>query len=646
MAVLAVRHRTRFVLQAMGVCAAVAVVAAAGLIWGLGAAPRTGAPGCPPRDTRVTAPYAISGYWMEPRADRCDTRRTLQAIHAAGGDTIITFGPRFAAARVDGAGRVLAAERGGAGRTPVADESGEADTGRGPGARESGEADTGRAPAAHESDEGRAPAGGGPGRRLDPVFAGCVEQGRPCYVAARDAARGQEIRRVFTYVTSESLGPGALRCPGLDRRIDSGGRVYYRLLLGPSCQAGPYDLVLVAADGDGVGNLLEEAAAYGMRVYPGLPAAPQDPAKPWQPDAASTGALNAFTERVLTGYRERFGASPALAGVYQSFELAMRERGPRDPVLALYRAQHAVAAAVLPDRTIVVSPYWDARRSRGFPPGVVGEGFADIAATRAGLPMAIAIQDGRGVGKVPVYGAGQDGDPVDARLVPVTGAVPYREAYYGSTADYVAAAARRAGPGAELWVNVEVFEPTPVAGECGRTDPLPLRGRATKSRVDRQVMAVGRYATKIIAYGWDPFLTCRDRPGAPSLADAITAGWNDPLVMSATRRTVGGRDGIEVRGLNLGGGTLRVTYQEAGGVVKTVTLTPEPAANGRGGTPEPGGDARDGGGQGRDGRSGGVARETVRAPFDPAGIDPDRPWLMVTAVNGAGRTSSAGFTFR
>ncbi|NUW41332.1 DUF4434 domain-containing protein [Nonomuraea rhodomycinica] len=633
MAVLAVRHRARFVLQAVGVFAAVAVVAAAGLLWGLGAAPRTGAPGCPPRDTRVTAPYAISGYWMEPRPDRCDTRRTLQAVHAAGGDTIITFGPRFAAARVDGAGRVLAAERGETARTPVADEAGEGDTAGGPAA----EAEPVRTPAVETE----------PGLRPDPVFAGCVERGRPCYLAARDAVRGQQIRRVFTYVTSESLGPGALRCPGLDRRIDGGGRVYYRLLLGPSCRSGPYDLVLVATDGDGVGNLLEEAAAYGMRVYPGLPAAPQDPARPWQPDAASTDALNAFTERVLTGYRERFGASPALAGVYQSFELAMRDRGPRDPVLALYRAQHAVAAAVLPGRTIVVSPYWDARRWRGFPPSVVGAGFADIAATRAGLPMAIAVQDGRGVGKVPVYGAGQDGEPVDTRLVPVAGAVPYRRAYYGSTADYVAAAARRAGPGAELWVNVEVFEPTPVPGECGRSDPLPLRGRAAKSRVDRQVMAVGRYATKIIAYGWDPFLTCRDRPGAPSLADAITAGWNDPLVMDATRRTVGGRDGIEVRGLNLGGGTLRLTYQEAGGAVRTATLTPEPGADARDdGRAEDGGGRSDGGGRGREGRSGGVARERVWAPFDPAVIAPGRPWLMVTAVNGAGRTSGAGFTFR
>ncbi|MDR8409689.1 hypothetical protein MTP10_13165 [Nonomuraea sp. 3-1Str] len=598
---MAVRHRARFVLQSVVACAAVVAVAVAGLAWGLGAGREAPAPACPARDTRVTAPYAISGYWMEPRADRCDTRRTLQAIHAAGGDTIITFGPRFSAARVDGGGRVLAAERAGAARAPVADSTGEE-----PGL-----------------------VADGPGWRPDPVFAGCVEQGRPCYLAARDAARGQQIRRVFTYVTSESLGPGALRCPALDRRIDGGERVYYRLLLGPSCRSGPYDLVLVATDGDGVGNLLEEAAAYGMRVFPGLPAAPQDPAKPWQPDAALTGALNAFTERVLSGYRQRFGTSPALAGVYQSFELAMRDRGPRDPVLALYRAQHAVVASVLPGRTIAVSPYWDARRSRGFPPSAVGAGFADIAATRAGLPMVIAIQDGRGVGKVPVYDAGREGDPVDARLVPVVGAMPYRQAYYGSTADYVAAAARRAGHGVELWVNVEVFEPTPVEGECARTDPLPLRGRAAKSRVDRQVMAVGRYAAKIISYGWDPFLTCRDTPDAPSLADAVMAAWNDPLVMDAARRPLNGRSGIEVRGLNLRGGPLRVTYQETGGGARTVTLTPEPGL-----TPRPGGDDR----------SGGVVRETVWAPFDPVGIDPGRPWLLITAVNGAGRVSAAGFT--
>ncbi len=45
-------------------------------------------------------------------------------------------------------------------------------------------------------------------------------------------------------------------------------------------------------------------------------------------------------------------------------------------------------------------------------------------------------------------------------------------------------------------MNVEVFEPTQLAGECGRANPFPLRGRATKSRVDEQVAAVGGNATR------------------------------------------------------------------------------------------------------------------------------------------------------
>ncbi|WP_113703471.1 hypothetical protein [Nonomuraea lactucae] len=530
------------------------------------------ASGCPPRDTRVVAAYPITGYWMSPRPDRCLTRRTVEAIHGVGGDTVITFGPRFAATRVDGAGRVL--------------------TGR-----------TGEA---------------------DPDFAGCVDGGRPCYLAARDAIPGRTIRRVFTYLTSEHFGPAVLRCPGLDRRIESGGRAYYRVMLGPSCADPAYDLVLVATDGDGLGDLLTEAAGYGMKVYPGLPAAPQDPAKPWLPDLAHTDALAAFTGRVLEGYRNRFGTSPAFAGVYQSFELAMRDRAPDDEVLRLYRAQHAVVAATLPGRTITVSPYWDARRSRGFPPDVVGEGFAEIAATRAGAPMAIAVQDGRGVGKVPVHGPDQAGAGVDPRLAPVVGEVTNRRAYYGSTRDYIEAAARRPVPGVELWVNVEVFEPTPVDGECGRADPLPLRGRASKSRVDSQIMAAGPYPTKIIAYGWDPFLTCRQRWDTPSLSDDIAAGWDDPIIVHAVREAVGGRDGIRVQGHNLAGGALRLSYRRAGTREASVRAALERH------TPP----ARPG------------APESAWAPVSPGGPDPAGPWITVTATNGAGRTSTGGYVLR
>ncbi|MEV0348526.1 DUF4434 domain-containing protein [Nonomuraea sp. NPDC050680] len=511
--------------------------------------------GCPARDTRVDAPYAITGYWLVPRSDPCVTRRTVEAIHGVGGDTLITFGPRLVPSRVDRAGRLL--------------------------------------------KEG-AP---------DPDFTGCVENGKTCYQAAREAV--PRIRRVYGYAANELFGDGLLRCPGLDRRIESGERVYYRLLLGTSCSRGPYDLVLIATDGDGLGNLMTEAAAYGMKVFPGLPAAPQDVKRPWLPDLRHLGAVTALTERVLTDYRGRYGPSAAFAGVYQSFELAVKSRPSVDPTIDLYQAQHAVVAATLPGKKILVSPYFDARRDKGFPPERVGPGLLAIAATAHGAPMAVAVQDGRGTGKVPVYGRDEADAKVDPRLVPMVGDVTNRQAYYGSTYDYLQAAARSRPPGVELWMNAEAFEPAPVAGECGRSDPLPLRGRTTKKRLDAQVMAAGAAVTKVISYGWDPFLTCRLNWMTPSLSDDLHASWNAPLIVGATRNATG----IAITGRNLAGGTITVQYARAGAGTKTVTVAQGPDEAG-----------------------------AAWVPFTtPTDVDPRRPFLYITAVNGTGRPSTSAY---
>ncbi|SDJ55645.1 DUF4434 domain-containing protein [Nonomuraea jiangxiensis] len=385
----------------------------------------------------------------------------------------------------------------------------------------------------------------------DPDFDDCVVDGHPCAQVP-----GKEIRQVYTYTTSEEFGSGLLRCQGLDRRIESRGRIFYRVGLGASCADRVQDLVLISTDGDGLGNLMKEAAAYGMRVFPGLPAAPQRQDKTWEPDQAHIAALNAFTARVLTDYRTRFGGSAAFGGVYQSFELAARDRGDKDPIIALYAAQHQVVAATLPGTKILVSPYIDARRGRGFPPEQVVAGLADIAGTRAGAPMAIAVQDGRGTGKVPLYGPHEQDAKVAPRLVPVVGDVSNAQAYYGATRDYVDVAVQNVPPGVELWVNVEAFEPTPAAGECGRVEPLPLRGRTTKARLDQQIMAAGTRAVKVISYGWDPFFTCQARYDTPSLADDIVNAWRQPIIVGASRKDMNGRPGVLVEGHNLGGATL------------------------------------------------------------------------------------------
>ncbi|NRQ38468.1 hypothetical protein HII36_42570 [Nonomuraea sp. NN258] len=492
--------------------------------------------GCPARDLRVPAPYAITGYWVMPRADRCVTRRMVEAVHAIGGDTLVTFGPRFAVG-------------------------------------------------------------------VEPEFGDCVIDGRPCAEVP-----GKVIRRVYSYTTSEAFGDGVLRCPGADRRVEIGARTYYRVLLGASCAAREQDLVLIASDGDGLGNLMSEAAAYGMRVFPGLPAAPQVAAKPWEPDLGHLDALNGFTERVLTDYQAKYGGSAAFGGIYQSFELAVRDRGDKDPIIDLYAAQHAVVTSVLPGKMILVSPYIDGRRARGFPPEQVADGMADIAGTRAGAPMAIAVQDGRGTGKVPVHRGDEAAAPVGPRLAPVVGDVRNDQGYYGPTSVYIEAAARPRLPGVELWVNVEAFEPTPVPGECGRIDPLPLRGRTSKSRLDQQIMGAGGHAVKIISYGWDPFFTCQSAPDATSLSDDIAAGWQQPIIVGASRQVRGGRPGILIEGHNLRGGTFTFAAPGERGVV----VPQEWYERGR--------------------------LDTAWAPYEPRAA-----WTSITATNAAGHSSTSAY---
>ncbi|MFI6323026.1 DUF4434 domain-containing protein [Nonomuraea sp. NPDC050556] len=393
--------------------------------------------GCAPRDTKVMARYAITGYWITPDEDACRTRRSVEAAHRLGADTLITMGPRLEPRDVDAEGRLL--------RDGLPD---------------------------------------------------------PGYEGVR---RGPEVVRVYSYEVREQVGPGLLQCPGRDR-VQGNLHLLYVPTAGSSCAKGTYDLVVVRVADDGLGHLVREAAAYGMRVYAGLPAAPQDPAKPWIPDLA--GPLNALTGQVLKDWRMR---ATGLAGVYQSFEMALKRRPANDPVLALYKAQHAVVAATAPGTTILVSPYLDARRGNGFPPGLVARGMAQLAAVGGGAPMIVAVQDGRGTGKAAVYTPEEADAPVDPGLVPVVGQVTNSQGYYAPTRDYFVAAARHVPPGVQLWMNLEVFEPSPEAGPCPRKDG-PQRGRTTKARVDRQLAAAADQVVKVVSYAWDPYLTCGSDP--------------------------------------------------------------------------------------------------------------------------------------
>ncbi|RJL24444.1 hypothetical protein [Bailinhaonella thermotolerans] len=538
------------------------------------AEPESAADPCPARDTRVATPYPITGYWLFPRSDLCETREAVEAIHKIGGDTLITFGPRLSPREVDSRGR------------PLKDGA------------------------------------------VDPEYAGCVEGTRTCHRAAREAAGGKPIRNVFVVQAREDFGPALRRCPGLDRRVENAGRVYHRLLIpaGGGCSGTAYDLVIVWSNGAGTEHLIEEAAAYGMSVFPGLPAAPTLAERPWEPDLAHTRTLSAFTARVLADYRSRYGDSPALAGVYQSFETTLKGKRDTDPVITLYRAQHAVVGSALPGRKILVSPYWDARRDRGFPPGEAGAGFADIAATRAGSPMAIAPQDGRGVGKVGLYLPDEAGERVDPRVAPVVGEVSNEEAYFGSIRDYYRAAgrARDALDGVELWMNLEAMEPTALPGECG----APPRARTTGERVDRQLMVAGPHVEKVVGYAWDPFLRCRSEDGSPPLHAELAAAWDRPIIVSAAERSRGGRPGVEVQGYNLAGATLRLTHLRPGDDAPQAVSAPLAVSAPPSGRPYP------------------AAFQSAWAPVVPDGIDPDRPWARLTAISPAGGASTGSFPLR
>lgn len=467
--------------------------------------PRAAEAECAPRDHRVVASYPITGYWVSPDPDACRTRRTVEAMHRLGADTIVVSGPRLVPAD----------------------------------ARQAG------------------------------------------------VSVPPEVERVFTYDAQEALGALA-SCPGRDR-VEGERRLLFVPRDGGTCGQGTFDLIVVRTMNDGVGHLVREAAAFGMKVYSGLPTAPQDPVKPWLPDLSALPVLSVLTEQVLKDYKTRYGTPP---GLYQTFELALRRRHEGDPIIELYRAQHQVVARTLPGATILVSPYLDARRDKGYPPELVAEGVAALAATRAGAPMIIAAQDSRGTGKVGVFTADETGAALDANLAPIVGTGTNEQAYYGSTRDYFVAATRERVEGVELWMNVEVFEPSPQSGTCAR--PVqPQRGRTDKERVDRQLSAAAGLVSKVISYAWDPYLSCAE-DGRPSLGEEIAARWGEPIVYSAARSG----EGLALSGHRLGGAAVTISYRDTGGAHRSVPVT-----------------------------------GAAWVPFAPADVDPRWPWIRVSAGN-------------
>ncbi|WP_191896504.1 DUF4434 domain-containing protein [Planomonospora parontospora] len=491
---------------------------------------------CGTFDTAMRAPYAVTGYWLIPTADHCTWRSQLAAIHGVGGDTVIRIGWGLQARATDEDGRIL-------------DSGGEA---------------------------------------ADPRYERCREDGLSCVAAAERDLRalnpGNRVSWTFVYRTDEAFGPKLFRCPEVEKKIEVDGRVFYRIVAPEdgsddgdctnlSARGRGYHVILVAAARqDSLAELLDLGDRFGVKVFPALPLAPRDPAQATRASARGIDTLTTLTRRILTDYGDRFAGRASLGGFYQPFELQMRdmvytgapegaEEAARDhPTLRVYASQHRIVEQVMPDKPVLVSPYLEARKEKGFSatPKEVAAGFEAMARTGVGI---IAPQDSRGTGKVGLFWPDERDEPVDERLRPVVGEKTNGEAYHGSTRDYyreMAAARTRMveqGHDVQLWANVEAFEPSGTEA-CGtRTGS---RGRTDKDRLDQAVTQVGRYVSKVVSYMWSDFFTC----GSPSLSEEMAGDAGRPIPVEAVRAGHDIRDGIELRGYDLQlGGKVTITWE-------------------------------------------------------------------------------------
>jgi len=206
----------------------------------------------------------------------------------------------------------------------------------------------------------------------------------------------------------------------------------------------------------------------------------------------------------------------------------------------------------------------------------VKEGIKLIARSDVDI---IAPQDSRGTGKVGLFWPHQIGEPVDPRLSPVAGVAEctYRDAYYANTREFFRMArlgldelAEQEGIKADLWANIEAFEPGKGV-PCG---VFTTSQRTTKERLDRAIMFAGPYPSKLISFMWDSYYTCRAGRATP-LGDEIAADYRRPIVVEAWRSQRGERDGLLVQGYNVADGVVEV-------VVREETMTGPPATQERG----------------------------------------------------------------
>lgn len=536
-------------------------------------------------DLPKPGPGVITGFFTYYESDPCRAAAKLAAVRSSGGDTMITFGFRLQRRATGPAGEIL-----NAGGTP------------------------------------------------DPRFA-CSVDGVSCTRAAEDRIGAGSLRRVLTYSGSERFGAAMLQCPNRDRSLVSNGIRFQSILLPVGADDGcrgahdQYDLVLIntgAPDAaDPVTTMLEAAAAHRVQLFLGLPRPDMNPAQPWLADVTYLDTVQSFTRRVLTDWRQRHTRLGSLGGLYQSVEMPLKGNAAWDDQYALYGTQHRLAHELVPRLPVLLSPYIDARPRMTSPVEAVPVAITRMIESGHGSKIIVAPQDGRGTGKGGAFFPDEADDPVEARLEPVVGGpMTYREAYSSVSGAYFRAAVeagRPAGPDRfELWANVELMEPSPLAGEPACSSGT-ARGLASADRVLKQVAVVGNTVTKIIGFDWDQMMECRV-PGRPTLRQHLRELGVRPAptgVLAVDRD----RPGLLLTGYRLDRSDVTVAYQDATGAVRTRTLRYdadrfEPEL----GTSYPPG------------------VEGIFLPWLPDDLAPDRPWLTFTVTGPAGEISYERYT--
>lgn len=462
--------------------------------------------GAPAQATPINK-YPISGFFINAKTTDALNVDKLKAIKAVGGDTVITFGNTLRPATINSAGQLVT------------------------------------------------------GDKVNPNFNDCKINGSSCVTAV---TAGYKINRAFTFENYSRISGTAIKC-AKDKSFVNNGQSYTLLLIptidnGCTSSNNAYDLVATyggsVTNADPALSVAAAATSLGMKFYVGLPAPAKDTFTPWLPDMSYSATLQKFTERFVMFHASRNDVA-GLAGFYHHTEMPMTPSAHYDPILDVYRMQNAAIKKYMPSREALVSPYIDARIGKGaLTPDQARDAAKKIADTNSGIHLSIAIQDGMGTSKGAAYMGNEAGLIVDPFAKAYVGSGTWGSKYVAPVSEYFKAAAEGIrGTGASLWSNLEGMAPTndKTANNCDNQ----LRGKTTKSRLDRQVQAVGTTTSKNISFMWDNYFICAVTPGSNTLAQDLTARGNEPIISDTTLSASGQ---IIVSGYNLSGAKVSVKY--------------------------------------------------------------------------------------